>query len=79
MGIEAEALRDELGFVKAHELDKLGACDEACGGERSRVVSTDRRVGDGAVSSEVEETVGSGGDGIVVLQVGGLHGDRLSK
>ena len=79
MGIEAEALRDELGFVKAHEIDELGACDKVCGEGRARVVSTDRRVGDGAVSSEVEETVGSGGDGIVVLQVGGFHGDRLSK
>ena len=41
------------------------------------VVSIDRRFGFSAVFPEMEESSGSGGDGISVLQVSGFHGGRL--
>ena len=53
MGVEAEALKSEIGCVKLQELDDLGVCDAVCGGGRVGVVSTYQGVGVSAVFSEV--------------------------
>ena len=79
MGVEAKEFKSELGYVKTQELDDLGDCGAACGGEIVRVVCTDQGVGVGTVLSEVEETAGSGENRIAVLQVGDLHGGRLYR
>ena len=54
MVVEAKAFKSELEGVKAQELDNLRACDTSCGGRRVGVLSTDRGVGVGAVSPEME-------------------------
>ena len=78
MGVEAKVLTAELGCVKAQELEDLVADNTACGGGRVGVVSAGWGVGVGTIFSEVEETVDRGGDGVAVLQVGGLHAYRFS-
>ena len=78
MGVEDEALKYEFGDVKAQDLDDLRACDAECGVGIVGVVSIDQGFGVSAGFSEVEEMSGIGGDGIAVLQVGCLHGGRLS-
>ena len=77
MGVEAKALKVELGCVKAQEGYDNRYGNAAYGGGRVGVVSSDWGVGVGTNVSEVEETVGSGGDGVSMIQVGGLHGGGL--
>ena len=77
MGVEAEALKANIGCVKAQDIDDLGACDAACGGGKVGVVSTYQGVGVGTVFPELEETAGSGKYGIDVIHIHGLHGGRL--
>ena len=78
MGVESKVLKSELGCVKVQELEDLVADNTACGGGRVGVVSADWGVGVDTIFSEVEETVDRGGDGVAVLQVGGLHAYRFS-
>ena len=76
--VEAEALKAELGYVKAQEFDNLGVGKALCGGGIVGVVSTDWGVRVGPVFPEVEEMPGSGGKGIFVIQVGVLCCGKLS-
>ena len=78
MGVEAKALKANLGGMKAQELGYLRACDTACGVRGVGVVSIYQGVRVGAVFSKMEETSGSDGDSIAVLQVGVLHVGQTS-
>ena len=76
MGVEAQAQKADLGVVKAQDLDNLRAC--SMWWKKSQVI---KYISGSRVQRhflEIEETVGSGRYRIAVLQVGCLHGGRIS-